>query len=246
MRRAVLGFCLIMMTIITYGASPESLYQAGRYDEARQQYELFLEQHPDNAAALYNLGNVYFKKGELGEAMVYYLRSEAIQPRNADLKFNMRHIQNRIQDRFSPSPFSVFFLKRLVSFVTVSEAVILFCLPLSVFLGVLGYGLFKHVSVLERPIVFFGSLFLSLVAGLFLLLVCSAMIWSSFGVIIDSKVPLKSGPSETLPTQGYVHEGTTIRVQSDSGLAKGWSKITLPNGIEGWIRNEQYWQVVPR
>lgn len=220
------------------------LYQEGQFDRAKQEYERLLEQDKRSGDILYNLGNIYFKKGEFGEALTYYLRAQRFDPRNGDLHFNMAQIQMRVQDKFSESPFSIFFWRKFIAYVSLPEAVVLFSLPFSFFLGVLFRCLWRRLLLKDHLNLLLVSGFMSLITGFIALMACYSVLWTEFGVIIESKIPLKSGPSESLATQGYVHEGTLLIVKQKSSDSGGqWINIALPNGVQGWIRNEQIWLV---
>jgi hypothetical protein len=52
------------------------------------------------------------------------------------------------------------------------------------------------------------------------------------GVVIAPQVEIKSGPGEDYVLQVTGHEGLEFRLDGES---EGWYRISLANGIRGWI-----------
>ena len=57
-------------------------YDREEYAEAIQQYEALIGQGYRDAAVHYNLGNAYLESGDLGRAILNYLRAEELSPRD--------------------------------------------------------------------------------------------------------------------------------------------------------------------
>jgi tetratricopeptide (TPR) repeat protein len=56
-----------------------------------------------NFALDYNLGNIYFRLGDHGRAILHYRRAAAIEPTNASLLANLRYARDRVEPRIAPS-----------------------------------------------------------------------------------------------------------------------------------------------
>ncbi len=57
-----------------------------------------------NTAALeYNLGNVYFRLGELGRAILHYRRAQRLAPADERLAANLRYARDRVEPAIAPS-----------------------------------------------------------------------------------------------------------------------------------------------
>ena len=65
-----------------------ALYEEGKYDEAIEVYTGLIDQGLESGNLYYNIGNCYFKKGELGKAIVNYERANKLIPDDSDLKSN--------------------------------------------------------------------------------------------------------------------------------------------------------------
>jgi tetratricopeptide (TPR) repeat protein len=67
-----------------------SAYVAGNYAEARRGYLDLIDHGYATMETWYNLANVTFHDGRLGEAIVYYRRAWMLNPRDADVMANLQ------------------------------------------------------------------------------------------------------------------------------------------------------------
>ncbi len=63
-------------------------YQAEKFAEATQAYQELVTVGVKNSDIFYNLGNAYFKQGDLGRAIVNYRRAKLLAPRGHRPKTN--------------------------------------------------------------------------------------------------------------------------------------------------------------
>jgi tetratricopeptide (TPR) repeat protein len=56
-----------------------------------------------NACLEYDLGNVYFRLGDLGHAILHYRRAAALAPSDERLTANLRYARDRVEPRIAPS-----------------------------------------------------------------------------------------------------------------------------------------------
>jgi Ca-activated chloride channel family protein len=63
-------------------------YNAGRFDDALENYQKAAEGNPDKAEAHYNLGGAYYKKGEYDRALKEYDEAVKLDPKMADAWYN--------------------------------------------------------------------------------------------------------------------------------------------------------------
>ena len=73
-------------------------YKEDRYPEAIDGYLELIGQGYVNGHLYYNLGNAYFRAGQLGRAILNYKRAQLLIPRDADLNFNLRYALDQTQD----------------------------------------------------------------------------------------------------------------------------------------------------
>jgi tetratricopeptide (TPR) repeat protein len=72
------------------------LYEQGKYSEAASLYESMIKAGRHSSAVFFNLGNCYFKSGNLGRALLNYRVAERIAPRDPDIQGNLRFTRERV------------------------------------------------------------------------------------------------------------------------------------------------------
>src|ERR1051325_4488967 len=84
--------------------SANKLYGQGKFSEAASAYEKLARSGSVSPAVYFNLGNAFFKSGEIGRAIAAYRQAEKIAPRDPDVRANPQFIRNQIQGpTLSPS-----------------------------------------------------------------------------------------------------------------------------------------------
>ena len=74
-------------------------FERGEYAEAAQQYEALVGLGYRDPAVYFNLGNAYLEAGELGRAVLNYLRAEELSPRDPDIIANLVLARSRTVDQ---------------------------------------------------------------------------------------------------------------------------------------------------
>ncbi|MDT8324432.1 MAG: tetratricopeptide repeat protein [Bacteroidota bacterium] len=184
----------------------------------------------------YNLGNAYYKNGNLGASTLYFEKALLQDPGNEDVLHNIRVVRARTRDRIEPIPLLFFvqwwndvksaFLPKAFFFWSV------------VFLWLLAGSLFVFFAfrrVLFRRL----ALACTLLTGiLFLLAVTlySARIEQLAAhrnaVIMPDEVTVRSAPDASAVESFTVHEGLKVEIlESRDDLYR----IRLADGKDGWI-----------
>lgn len=100
-------FLMLLLAIVT-GASARAaagssafddankLYEQGRFADAAAAYEKILQTGQASAAVYFNLGNAWFKSGQLGRAISYYRLAEQLAPRDPDIRANLQFARNNV------------------------------------------------------------------------------------------------------------------------------------------------------
>lgn len=85
--------------VLSKFAAATAAYKAQNYDKAVEAYEEILRGGRESGALYYNLGNSYFKKGNLGKAVLNYERARRLIPRDGDLDFNLEYARQLVEQR---------------------------------------------------------------------------------------------------------------------------------------------------
>ena len=96
---------------MAYTQSPEQafdeanrLYEQNKFAEARDAYETILRGGLVSGELYYNLGNAYYKTGDLGKAILNFERALRFMPNDDDLKHNLQLANLMIADRIEATP----------------------------------------------------------------------------------------------------------------------------------------------
>ncbi len=138
MKKAVLILILISTTFSLFAATTDNraqelffqankAYEQGKYKEAVDRYLKALPVAGDNSVLFFNLGNAYYKSGQLGEAVLYYRKALQLSPRDEDVKQNLEIARLHIKDKIvEPDPGFVFkVIARLHNFLSIDELTVI-------------------------------------------------------------------------------------------------------------------------
>ena len=237
------GLAAVVGVALAQAPSPTDLmaeanaqYERGEYADAAQQYEALIDSGHADAALYYNLGNAYFKNGDLGRAVLNYLRAEELSPRDADIRANLEFARERTIDRVESGGESFFASVSAVArrWVTIGEIGVL-SLLLWVGSAVAISALVVWRAVPRRTAVRNGAIVASAATILSLLLLLS-MLYANpnddSGVIVASKIDIVSGPGEQYETEFTLHSGAQIHLVD---TRQGWVRVALPgDDLQGW------------
>ncbi len=212
-------------------------YERGEYAEAIQQYESMLAKGYEDAAIYYNLGNAYLETGDVGRAILSYLRARRLSPRDPDIAANLDLALDMTVDRIEADRDtlveSASHLARM--WVTPSElglAGLLLWVLSGTAISVLTVW---RVFPLRRLVGALAALGTVAAATLLLLLVTMtyANPYDSTGVVTVAAVEVVGGPGPQYPEEFALHSGAQVRVAESR---HGWLRIELPGGeLQGWV-----------
>ena len=210
-------------------------YEEGKFDQSIQEYEKILVLGINNFKVFYNLGNAYFRQNQLGKAILNYRRALVLQPRDEDIQANLSFVKLFTLDKIEEQKINPMsnMLHWFLNLWSVDEFALFasFFYTLSAVLGIL--MLFKGTKrYLKIGFVTFLILMVIFGSSLFAKIYFESV---DYGVVVDPQVEVRSGPGKDFILQFTGHEGLEFRVD---GEAEGWYRVSLLNGIKGWIPQE--------
>ena len=212
-------------------------YERGEYAEAAQQYEALIDQGFSDTALHFNLGNAYLESGDLGRAVLNYMRARELSPRDADITENLELALGMTVDSIASERDSLveslsYFGYRWATRGEVSVVALL----LWVFAGMaIGALLVWRAFPLRRVLRMVAAVATAATASSLVLLVSMiyANPYDSTGVVTAAAVEVVSGPGAQYPEHFTLHSGAQVRV---TGSRHGWIRIALPGGeLQGWV-----------
>lgn len=223
-------------------------YAQGRYQQATEAYHQVVAAGVESGALHYNLGNAYYRLGEMGEAVQHYEKAKRFRPGDARIAHNLDMVRSQFDALNGTAPAPTWL--RLVTGWPVTG---LFWVGLVTYAaGLLAWSWFLSSS--RFPDVSVGpptARRLSLAAaggGLLITLLAGAAGYAQTldrrAVVLVEQISLQAEPDakanpETEPDPGAraanktaLIEGTIVRLRT---ARSGWTRVTAPNGETGWL-----------
>ena len=212
-------------------------YQEGDYAAALDRYLAILDAGFESGPLYYNIGNVYFKLGDLGRAILFYERASRLSHNDDDVQANLDLARSLTADEIEPLP--GFWVFRVVSWWV--HLVPRFWLLLLVLGGYLISAGAAVLWVLRRGTALgdWGarvSLAFALVALVFGVNLAARDLEVGMpeeAVVLADEVAVQSAPSDDSALQIFaIHQGTKVRIDT---RAEDWVEIVLEDGKVGWV-----------
>ncbi len=242
--RTALGLLLIFSALSSIALaqdSPEELFAHGNaaYDStdyigAIADYNTILTQGYESAELYHNLGNAYFESGDLGHAILNYLRAQRLDPADSDIKDNLEFARSFVTIQLEGvelNPVSEFFASVTENaslgfwgWLTTS-ALLLFSL-LSIYLIVTG----QKTTLLKSGIVVLAALFVVLAS------LTTFKYRQEFGadraVVTLPESPVTDRPSKDAKVEFKAAAGLEVVIRESSG---DFALALFANKRQGWI-----------
>jgi len=230
---------LLLGTLQGFSQEPEfyeaaQYYKNGRYKEAITIYEAIIKDGKMSGPLYFNLGNSYFKDGQLGKAIINYKRAKRLLPRDGDLDFNYKYAITQI--KYHPGERQTTLFKRVLhnysNFFTLDELMKIILVMYLIVGTSLLMGLFLKWQ---------GKRIIWLVALISFVLVVNSVIFVAKNseykseAVIESTVESKFEPVDNATTHFSLSEGVMVNVLDEKD---GWFKIQRSDRKVGWIKEE--------
>lgn len=211
--------------------SANRLYEQGKFTESAAAYEKMIQSGTVSSAVYFNLGNAYFKSGQLGRAIAAIREAENLTPRDPDVRANLQFVRARVQAP-TGSPAS---WQQWLTTLTLNEWAILAAVVLWIWVAL--WVLIQFRPQLKQTLsvaLWCGGVAVFVCGG------CTYAAWSSEStktvIIIAKDASLHNGPLEEAPTTVTVHDGAELTVLDTKN---DWLQVRVDNQRVGWVKREQ-------
>lgn len=242
-------FYLVVLLLISFVSAPASetpeqlfdqanqAYQAGKFQEAAQKYETILQAGKISGELYYNLGNAYYKSGNIAKAILNYERALKLIPGDEDLLHNLQLSNLNITDKIEPAP-RLFIWDWWDAIISAFSLTGITWIAYTFFLLTIA---FLVVIVLSRSYALRRGGFVGAGASV-LFLAISAVIFvaklnsvedSSAAIVTSSIATVKNSPDQKSSDAFVLHSGVKVFI-TDS--VNEWVKIRLGDGKVGWMQ----------
>lgn len=243
MKRILLLILIVGPLFLTAQETNEQLwekanafYTTEEYQQAVDIYEQIVGAGEESAKLYFNLGNAYYKTGDINNAILNYERAKILAPHDEDIAFNLQianqYVVTKIEEL--PQPFFLRWRTSVVNKYPTDTWAFVSIGAFILFLVLLGLFLFSKTVSIKRISFWIGIL---------------AIIFSGFNfslaaqqkdkinkrnhaIVFSPRVTVKSSPSESGTDLFLIYEGLKLEVTDQ--LDK-WSEIKLADGNKGWL-----------
>lgn len=209
-------------------------YERPNYDEAIKQYSSILESGLESGNLYYNLGNCFFKKGELGKSLLNYEKARRLIPLDKDLESNYEYACSLIKGgaitskKSLPLRVSNYFFER---FTVDGLTILLSLLYILILVGIL-------ISLFFRPFKK-HALIISVFMGLFFILGFVGLtrkiaLLNKEAIVVTEQTDAKFEPMDKATTYFALYEGSKVEIISSKN---NWHKVRRQDNKSGWVQN---------
>ena len=208
-----------------------------KYDYALDAYLAILEK-VENPDLYFNIGNTYYRQGNLGQAIWAYEKGIQLSPLHKDLKYNLDFVNARVKDRIEV-PKGILFIEM---YRTIKRNVKLNDLLLwgGIMMLLASFATFFKVFNILDNIFAYRMTIILFIFSLLLHMIALDKYWEisdkNEGIIISSIVNVRSAPIDRDEKIIFrIHEGLKVDIVQSQ---PGWFEIILLDGKKGWIEHQ--------
>ncbi len=214
-------------------------YKNKDYDLAISAYTKVLDQGYKTAEVYYNLGNAYYKKDEIGPAVLNYEKAHKLAPSDEDIRYNLKLANLKTVDRLIPVPrlsIAEKWDRFIASQSSHSWAVISIAF---VWLALICFAAYLFVTSFRRIGFYMGIAMLLFAAFSGTLSYSQTQVeyGADQAILMSANAYIKSAPDASSTDLYMVHEGIKLNILDKVG---DWSKVRLSDGKVGWIQHTAY------
>lgn len=214
-------------------------YDEAEYETAAKQYKELLIEQPSSYKLWYNLGNAYYKSGDIGYAIAAYRKAHKLNPTDEDIIFNLNFAFSKTSDKIEPAPKS-FIVRQtdIIANIFTSDGWALACTLFAV-LGLAAFLLYIFMRKYSlKKLGLFSSIICWGISFLCLAMAAHRYYYSqeSYAVIVIPSTDILAEPNENGTRLLLLNEGATLQLQNREG---DWVKVELPNGTIGYVKSEK-------
>lgn len=211
------------------------LYREGDIASSIEVWEKLADEGTVSGPLYFNLGNAYYRSGQVGKSILYYERARTLLPRDEDVVSNLDLARLAVADKIdAPVKLVIWkWIDGVRDYVTLRElAWLLYGL------GILAAGSMAVWMVSAGSLRRFFKPVMTVLLSLFI----AAALWYSWRAALDARTwaivmpersVVYSGPDESSAELFVLHEGT--KVQTGETLGE-WIRARLADGRQGWMR----------
>lgn len=201
-------------------------YEKGNYAEAIEIYQALLSRGV-SPEILFNLGNAWFQRGEVGRAILSYRRAQRLDPRDPAIRANLKYARQTVPGSVSIRPG---FMDRALRYFTLDEIALTAAAALWIWMALL--AAIQCQPNLKPPL----KIPARLAAGAFALVA----LWLLFAyraqtrpiaIVVAEQAPLRFGPVPESQIAYTANDGAELRLLGQRG---DWLQVADRSNRRAW------------
>jgi len=214
------------------------LYEQGKFAEAATGYQQLIAAGHTSATVYYNLGNAWFKAGQLGRSIAAYRNAQELSPRDPNIRFNLDFARKQVAGSNAPAPNP---WQRLVGRLTLNEWAVLAALAFWLCFALLVLPEWKPAW--RRPLRNY-TIAAAFLATLVIAMLAIAAYQSDAvheAVVVTQDAVVRYGPLEDSRVSFQLRNGAEVEIvgHKENGSTEAWLQVRDGSNRIGWLKRDQ-------
>lgn len=212
-------------------------YAKGNYLQASKDYSDLLKVG-ESVELYYNLGNCYYRLGNITKSIIAYEKAHRLSPSDRDVTFNLEFVREKTIDKIERQEKN-FFSAGYTMLQNLMDMDAWACLSIVAFFACLGMAMLFLLGRDEwmRKLGFYVALL-----SVFVFVFSTLFAWQQKhnfdardrAVVVAPSASVKLTPSDSSADAVVVHEGTAVQIVDRT--MSDWYSVKLDDGKEGWLK----------
>lgn len=219
-------------------------YQAHDYQHALESFLKLSNEGYENSELFYNIGNCYYRVGELGNSILFMKKSLKLDSTNKKAARNLTFLLTQTKDKQIITEQDSLFKFFSNIFATISlNSLAIASLIIIAFIILLIHIVIHQAAGKERTIPYFMITILSvflIIIAIFSSIKINILHNNNSAVLLADTAIGYSGPNTEFIRVFTIHEGMIFEIEKEQD---GWALVKLSNGVGGWIINNSFAKV---
>ena len=201
-------------------------YAAQHYQAATEGYEALVRAGQWNSALFYNLGNAWYRRGDLARAILNYERALALDPQHAEATANLRLVRDQSRALELTPQWPERFL------LSIDSSTYLWLATVAFWIGSFAFAMFVFRRSMARALVIVCAFLLCGVAIYALYALENGTRGTAVAVVLKKNINARLATADNANSVLALPAGSEVKLLSTRG---DWSYAALPNNLRGWI-----------
>ncbi len=219
-------------------------YAANNFSQALNIYQNLLAGSDVSFELYYDMGNCYYRLGDMGHAVLYWEKAKGLRPGSEEVTHNLQLAALKMQDKVVlPKGFILFewywaFRERMSLPLFVFVSGLLFSLLAAAFLIPKSRFIDERLQGLLKRLLRIPKLLLAFLLILFISVSVDKLRYRSvnhFAIVTAPEIKVTGEPRDASSVLFLLHAGSKVRILS---TLENWTELSYFDDKVGWVKSE--------